>query len=156
MLNKKKKHISIWITSYSWYPSTKPSILSVIAPLRKLCFFFCCKGVAIVADRSKGIVQSNMSLVLQRVSRRSSGAYTCTASNRLGAATSNELQLTVKCEYKKISKRYWLHRTFLYVKMLYGQGSSIFAILLHGTSEFHRLFLTKILSIFNEWAWKYI
>ncbi|KAF2364232.1 CD80-like immunoglobulin C2-set [Trinorchestia longiramus] len=52
--------------------------------------------VELPADPSNGIVHSNMSLVLQGVTRKSSGKYTCTAYNRLGSATSDELQLTVR------------------------------------------------------------
>ena len=45
-----------------------------------------------------GVVISSSSLVLQRVSRASSGLYTCTASNIEGDTASNAQTLIVKCE----------------------------------------------------------
>ncbi|XP_042886164.1 nephrin-like, partial [Penaeus japonicus] len=45
---------------------------------------------------SAGIIQSNQSLVLQKVSRRSSGQYTCSATNLHGTGGSNAVQLSVK------------------------------------------------------------
>ncbi|MPC64340.1 hypothetical protein E2C01_058453 [Portunus trituberculatus] len=48
---------------------------------------------------SAGLIQSNQSLVLQQVTRRSSGQYTCSATNLHGIGSSNAVQLSVKCEY---------------------------------------------------------
>ncbi|CAL4149712.1 unnamed protein product, partial [Meganyctiphanes norvegica] len=45
---------------------------------------------------SNGVIQSNQSLVLQRVTRASSGLYTCQAANMEGTATSSALYLNVK------------------------------------------------------------
>ncbi|XP_069935616.1 nephrin-like [Cherax quadricarinatus] len=45
---------------------------------------------------SAGVIQSNQSLVLQSVTRRSSGQYTCTATNLHGLGSSNAVQLSVK------------------------------------------------------------
>ncbi|KAF2357101.1 CD80-like immunoglobulin C2-set [Trinorchestia longiramus] len=45
---------------------------------------------------SKGIILSNRSLVLQRVSKTNSGNYTCSATNSRGTGVSNTLQLIVK------------------------------------------------------------
>nr|XP_045606657.1 uncharacterized protein LOC123763553 [Procambarus clarkii] len=45
---------------------------------------------------SAGVIQSNQSLVLQRVTRRSSGQYTCSATNLHGLGSSNAVQLSVK------------------------------------------------------------
>nr|XP_045622514.1 hemicentin-1-like [Procambarus clarkii] len=44
----------------------------------------------------RGVIQSNQSLVLQSVSRASTGTYSCSASNLQGSATSNTLRLNVK------------------------------------------------------------
>ncbi|CAG7733914.1 unnamed protein product, partial [Allacma fusca] len=45
---------------------------------------------------SAGIILSNQSLVLQLVTRKSAGNYTCVASNPIGATTSNVFQLRVQ------------------------------------------------------------
>ncbi|XP_069944398.1 protein turtle homolog A isoform X2 [Cherax quadricarinatus] len=45
---------------------------------------------------SAGIIKSNQSLVLQGVSRDSSGEYTCSAANLEGSGDSNAVQLSVK------------------------------------------------------------
>ncbi|KAK8398711.1 hypothetical protein O3P69_004075 [Scylla paramamosain] len=45
---------------------------------------------------SAGIIKSNQSLVLQRVSRRSSGFYTCSAANLQGSGDSRPVELSVK------------------------------------------------------------
>ena len=44
------------------------------------------------------LLSSSGSLVLQRVSRASSGLYICTASNIEGDTASRALELTVKCK----------------------------------------------------------
>ncbi|XP_074593430.1 uncharacterized protein LOC141849125 isoform X2 [Brevipalpus obovatus] len=43
-----------------------------------------------------GIIQSNQTLVLQRVSRKQSGTYQCEASNQQGGALSNTINLTIR------------------------------------------------------------
>ncbi|ROT80655.1 hypothetical protein C7M84_000593 [Penaeus vannamei] len=45
---------------------------------------------------SAGVIQSNQSLVLQSVTRASSGDYKCTAANLHGSSESNSVQLSVK------------------------------------------------------------
>ncbi|CAL4120519.1 unnamed protein product, partial [Meganyctiphanes norvegica] len=47
-------------------------------------------------NQSAGVIQSNQSLVLQHVTRSSSGLYTCTATNIEGTGKSNAVQLNVK------------------------------------------------------------
>ena len=49
-------------------------------------------------DRAKGVIISSGSLVLQRVTRRSAGNYTCVASNVEGDTSSNAVQLDIMCE----------------------------------------------------------
>ena len=44
----------------------------------------------------KGIIQSNQTLVLQRVSRNQSGIYQCEASNAQGNTISNKINLVIK------------------------------------------------------------
>lgn len=56
------------------------------------------QGEEITHNVSAGIIQSNQSLVLQRLTKTSSGQYTCAASNTHGRSSSNAVQLSVKCE----------------------------------------------------------
>ncbi|KAK7068112.1 hypothetical protein SK128_027626 [Halocaridina rubra] len=53
-------------------------------------------GEELIHNVTLGVIQSNQSLVLQRVSRRSSGQYTCSATNTHGLGKSNAVQLSVK------------------------------------------------------------
>ncbi|RZF32972.1 hypothetical protein LSTR_LSTR008685 [Laodelphax striatellus] len=53
-------------------------------------------GEMLYNNRSVGMILSNQSLVLQSVSRASSGIYTCIASNQEGDGESNPLYLDVK------------------------------------------------------------
>lgn len=49
-------------------------------------------------NASARVIRSNQSLVLQKVTRSSSGNYSCSAVNSEGETVSNHLQLRVKCE----------------------------------------------------------
>ncbi|CAL4113126.1 unnamed protein product, partial [Meganyctiphanes norvegica] len=53
-------------------------------------------GEELLHNVKAGVILSNMSLVLQRVSRNFSGTFTCTATNNQGQGSSNGLQLSVK------------------------------------------------------------
>ncbi|XP_047737333.1 uncharacterized protein LOC108677033 [Hyalella azteca] len=53
-------------------------------------------GVELHHNVSAGIILSNQSLVLQKVSRSSSGAYVCSATNARGDGVSEPLELNVK------------------------------------------------------------
>ncbi|XP_047474605.1 uncharacterized protein LOC125028972 isoform X2 [Penaeus chinensis] len=53
-------------------------------------------GDEITHNVSAGVILSNQSLVLQQVTKRSSGQYTCTAANLHGSSGSNAVQLSVK------------------------------------------------------------
>ena len=46
-----------------------------------------------------GVILSNQSLVLQLVTRKSAGNYTCVASNSVGSTTSNTFPLRVQCTF---------------------------------------------------------
>ena len=50
-------------------------------------------------DIASGVIISNHSLVLQRVTRKAAGIFTCHATNAEGSTTSNSLRLIVKCKY---------------------------------------------------------
>ncbi|XP_066953807.1 uncharacterized protein [Macrobrachium rosenbergii] len=54
------------------------------------------QGEELIHNVTAGVIQSNQSLVLQRVNRRSSGQYTCSATNVHGHGKSNAVQLSVK------------------------------------------------------------
>ncbi|XP_069944593.1 protein turtle homolog B [Cherax quadricarinatus] len=53
-------------------------------------------GEEITHNVSAGVIQSNQSLVLQRLTKSSSGQYTCSAANIQGSSGSNAVQLSVK------------------------------------------------------------
>ncbi|XP_063852789.1 hemicentin-2-like [Scylla paramamosain] len=53
-------------------------------------------GMELAHNVSAGVIQSNQSLVLQKVGRVSSGLYTCKAINLHGTGSSNAVQLSVK------------------------------------------------------------
>ncbi|KAG7171576.1 turtle-like 5 [Homarus americanus] len=63
-------------------------------PVYKVQWFH--NGDELSHNVSAGIILSNQSLVLQRVTRRSSGQYTCSATNLHGLGSSNAVQLSVK------------------------------------------------------------
>ena len=61
-------------------------------------FYFYFQGKKLADDIANGIIVSNRSLVLQRVTKKAAGIFTCQATNAEGYSTSNELQLNVKCK----------------------------------------------------------
>ena len=52
----------------------------------------------VLHDKDAGIIISGSSLVLQGVSRKMSGLYSCVASNIEGDTSSNTLELKVMCK----------------------------------------------------------
>ena len=48
----------------------------------------------------RGVILSNLTLVLQRVTRETHGEYTCRAANTEGSVSSNMLQLDIQCEWQ--------------------------------------------------------
>ena len=61
-------------------------------------FYFYFQGKKLADDIANGIIVSNRSLVLQRVTKKAAGIFTCQATNAEGHSASNELQLNVKCK----------------------------------------------------------
>ena len=53
----------------------------------------------VIHDKNAGIIISGSSLVLQGVSRKMSGLYSCVASNIEGDTQSNTLELKVMCKW---------------------------------------------------------
>lgn len=77
------------------------------------------QGVVLPHNTSARVIRSNQSLVLQKVTRHSSGNYSCSAVNSEGETVSNHLQLRVQCEYLSRMRwcRFWparrAHSTFI-------------------------------------------
>lgn len=63
-----------------------------------LLFIYSIQGVLISHNASARVIRSNQSLVLQKITRNSSGNYSCSAINAEGETISNPLALRVKCE----------------------------------------------------------
>ena len=60
---------------------------------------FSFQGIELRHNTSEGIILTNQSLVLQRISRRRSGSYTCQAANEVGRGSSQNIFLNVKCKF---------------------------------------------------------
>ena len=56
------------------------------------------QGETLYHDVGSGIIISNQSLVVQRVTRIDSGRYTCHVFNSEGEGVSEEVSLSVKCK----------------------------------------------------------
>ena len=50
-------------------------------------------------DKTSGVIVTNHSLVLQKISRQRSGIYVCEATNRVGRGRSQAIALDVKCKF---------------------------------------------------------
>lgn len=61
------------------------------------------QGIVITHNASARVIRSNQSLVLQKVTRSSSGNYSCSAINAEGETVSNQQPLRVKCKCFSIS-----------------------------------------------------
>ena len=62
-------------------------------------FFFFFQGQQLHYSLENGVIITNQSLVLQKVSRTESGLYQCHAINQEGEGSSNTVNLPIKCKY---------------------------------------------------------
>ena len=62
------------------------------------CIFFF-QGEELHYSLEEGVIITNQSLVLQKVSRTESGLYQCHAINQEGQGSSNTVNLPIKCKY---------------------------------------------------------
>jgi hypothetical protein len=65
---------------------------------------------ALAHNATARVFHSNQSLVLQKVTRHSSGRYACSALNAEGETVSNELHFRVKCKCTYFYLRFTVHR----------------------------------------------
>ena len=77
---------------------------------------FCLQGEEVLHDLSRGIIVSNQSLVLQKVTREQAGSYTCEASNVEGDQVSNPVQVSIMC---KLGKKWLKAFSFHLVKVTF-------------------------------------
>ena len=77
----------------------------LLKPLYPSSLLFWFQGKEVRYSPSGGIIRSNHSLVLQKVSKQSAGAYTCQAVNSEGSGASKPVKLDIKCKWtlQKIS-----------------------------------------------------
>lgn len=68
------------------------------SPLASFASAYSLQGILISHNASARVIRSNQSLVLQKVTRNSSGNYSCSAINAEGETVSNQLPLRVKCK----------------------------------------------------------
>lgn len=66
-------------------------------------FLFLLQGKRLVNNQTAGIIVSNQTLVLQSVTKSSTGIYKCTATNGEGSSDSNGIHLDVKCKYAHLT-----------------------------------------------------
>lgn len=92
-------------TSYKTQISDKKGILFSIS---EGVYLFSAQNYRLIHNVSEGIIQSNQSLVLQKVRKKLSGNYICSASNSQGSGKSNQLFISVKCKEKPLK----LHHFF--------------------------------------------
>lgn len=78
----------------------------------RLYFVLLSQGILITHNASARVIRSNQSLVLQKVTRNSSGAYSCSAINAEGETVSNQQPLRVKCKCLSSSPSSLLKITF--------------------------------------------
>ena len=77
---------------------------------------FCLQGEEVLHDLSRGIIVSNQSLVLQKVTREQAGSYTCEASNVEGDQVSNPVQVSIMC---KLGKKWLKAFSFHLAKLIF-------------------------------------
>ena len=68
-----------------------------------MCVSLGSQGSEVSHNQSAGVILSDRSLVLRRITRAAAGSYTCLAANSQGKSGSNAVQLSVQCEYRVLS-----------------------------------------------------
>lgn len=77
------------------------------------------QGIVISHNASARVIRSNQSLVLQKVTRKASGNYSCSAINAEGETVSNQLPLRVKCKFSFTRQIFpWQTEVFEFLKSI--------------------------------------
>lgn len=79
---------------------------------------------------SAGIIISNQSLVLQRVTKKHRGRYQCVATNSEGVGKSEEVRLNVQCKYYES-----LSNVIIYLCVANANNTSKYVVYQHNLSQ---------------------
>ena len=87
------------------------------------------QGVQLTHSPERGVIFTNFSLVLQRISQAQAGAYMCESSNRVGKGRSEDIVLDVKCKLLSCQRnfvwpQYFVHSSVYRVSHCCGANSA--------------------------------
>ena len=81
------------------------------------CNYYLFQGNVLQQNSQPGVIMSNMSLVLQRLTRHRSGHYVCRVANSEGENVSNPIQLSILREWTLWAARQQPSRVHVQLKV---------------------------------------